>query len=46
MNMLIETIKNHLPLSSADEKIIRDLFHRKIIPKDEHLYRERLNGSL
>lgn len=37
MDMLIEKIKNHVPLSPADEEMVKKLFHKKIIPKDEHL---------
>ena len=37
MDLLIEKIKAHVPLSPADEIIIRRLFHKKIILKDEHL---------
>ncbi|MFC0518266.1 Crp/Fnr family transcriptional regulator [Mucilaginibacter angelicae] len=37
MDLLIEQIKTHVPLSPADEKIIRNLFHKKKIRKDEHL---------
>lgn len=37
MDLLIEKIKTYVPLSPADEKIIRNLFHNKMIQKDEHL---------
>jgi CRP-like cAMP-binding protein len=37
MDLLIEKIKAHVPVSPADEIIIRRLFNKKIIPKDEHL---------
>ena len=37
MDILIEKIKTYVPLSLADEKIIRKLFHKKVIQKDEHL---------
>jgi CRP-like cAMP-binding protein len=37
MDVLIENIKTYVPLSTADEEIIRKLFHKKIIHKDEHL---------
>ena len=35
--MLIENIRTYVPLSTADEKIIRNLFHKKVINRDEHL---------
>lgn len=37
MDMLIDKIKTYVPLSSEDEKTIRNLFHKKIIHKDDHL---------
>lgn len=37
MDMLIENIRASVPLSTADEEIVRRLFHKKIINKDEHL---------
>jgi CRP-like cAMP-binding protein len=40
MDLLIENIRTSVTLSAADEKIIRRLFHKKIIKKDEHLLEE------
>ncbi|WP_343667934.1 cyclic nucleotide-binding domain-containing protein [Chitinophaga sp.] len=40
MDLLIENISTYIPLSAADEKIIRSLFHKKVINKDEHLLKE------
>ncbi|KIO77835.1 Crp/Fnr family transcriptional regulator [Pedobacter lusitanus] len=37
MELLIENIRTYIPLSAADENIIRELFHKKVIHKDEHL---------
>ncbi|SDD37648.1 cAMP-binding domain of CRP or a regulatory subunit of cAMP-dependent protein kinases [Mucilaginibacter pineti] len=37
MNLLIENIRTYVPLSAADEKAIRELFHRKEFQKEEHL---------
>jgi len=33
MKLLIDTIRNYIPLSAADEKIIHRLFHKKVIEK-------------
>jgi len=40
MDLLIENIRAVVPLSAVDEKIIRGLFHKKIIKKDEHLLKD------
>ena len=40
MNLLIENIRAHVPLSAVDEKFVRSLFHKKVIHKDEHLLKE------
>jgi CRP-like cAMP-binding protein len=40
MDLLIENIRTRVPLSAADEKIIKNLFHKKIIKKDKHLLEE------
>jgi CRP-like cAMP-binding protein len=40
MDLLIENIRAVVPLSAVDEKIIRGLFRKKIIKKDEHLLKE------
>jgi CRP-like cAMP-binding protein len=40
MEFLIENIRTYVPLSTADEKIIKDLFRKKIIKKDQHLLKE------
>jgi CRP-like cAMP-binding protein len=40
MDLLIENIRSYVSLSAADEKIIRSLFHKKVIKKDEHLLEE------
>lgn len=37
MELLIENIRTYVPLSAADEKVIRGLFHKKVIHKEEHL---------
>lgn len=37
MKLLIATIRNYIPLSAADEKIIYRLFHKKVIKKGSHL---------
>lgn len=40
MDLLIENIRAVVPLTAVDEKIIRGLFHKKIIKKDEHLLKD------
>lgn len=40
MDSLIKNIRTCVPLSATDEKIIRKLFHKKVIKKDEHLLEE------
>lgn len=40
MDLLLENIKTYVPLSTADKKIIKDLFLKKVIKKDEHLLEE------
>ncbi|ETZ23143.1 Crp/Fnr family transcriptional regulator [Pedobacter sp. V48] len=37
MDLLIKTIQNYIPLSSADEEIIRKLFRERKLKKGEHL---------
>jgi len=37
MKLLIATIRNYIPLSAADEKIIYRLFHKKVIKKGSYL---------
>jgi hypothetical protein len=37
MEPLTENIRTYVPLSAADEKVIRELFHKKVVQKDEHL---------
>lgn len=37
MELLIENIQTYVPLSAADEKVIRGLFHKKVVQKDDHL---------
>ena len=37
MDSLIEEIKSYISLSSKDEELIRNLFHKRIIQKNEHL---------
>jgi len=37
MDVLISKIKTHVPLSPADEEVIKRLFHKKLYRKDEHL---------
>lgn len=37
MELLLENIRTYVPVSAADEKIISELFHKKIIQKDDHL---------
>jgi CRP-like cAMP-binding protein len=40
MDLLLENIKTLVPLSTADKKIIKGLFHKKVIKKDEHVLEE------
>jgi len=37
MDILLNTIKSFIPLSSNDEEIVRRLFHKKIFKKGDHL---------
>lgn len=37
MEILIANIRSYVPLSAAEEKIVGELFHKKVIHKDEHL---------
>jgi CRP-like cAMP-binding protein len=40
MDILLNTIRSFIPLSSDDEEIVRRLFHKKIFKKGEHLLQE------
>ncbi|MBV8391371.1 MAG: Crp/Fnr family transcriptional regulator, partial [Mucilaginibacter sp.] len=37
MELLLNTIRHFIPLSAADEEIVRRLFHKKTFKKGEHL---------
>lgn len=37
MDLLIENIRAYVPLSAADERAIKELFHKKEFQKEEHL---------
>ena len=37
MDLLIENIKTYVPVSPADEEVIRRLFRKKVVQKDGHL---------
>lgn len=40
MDLLIENIKSCIPLSAADEEVIKTLFHKKHMNKEEYLLKE------
>ena len=40
MDLLIQTIRNYVPVSAVDEAVIRQLFHQKGYKKGEHLLAE------
>ena len=37
MDILLNTIRSFIPLSSQDEEIVRKLFHKKVFKKGDHL---------
>lgn len=40
MDLLIQTIRNYIPLSPEDEVVVQRLFHRKLYKKGDHLLAE------